>query len=53
VLQPVLGNVSVNQRIRHDCGKAENEEETEGKGGQRRSDKETEVLAHQFAHRAI
>jgi hypothetical protein len=52
VLQPILGNVSINERIGYDCGKAENEKKTESESSERRRKKETEVLAHQFAHRA-
>src|SRR5579863_8175948 len=51
MLQPVLSNVPVNQRIGHDRGKAENEKQTHGNGGDGRSNKEAEVMAHQFAHR--
>ena len=50
VLQPVLGNVAVNEGIGRNCGEAKNEQKPQRDGGQRDEQKEPEMLAHEFAH---
>ena len=50
MLQPVLGDVSINKGIRGYCRKAKNEQKAQGNRRQRRPKKETEMVAHQLAH---
>ena|SRR3984893_14403175 len=50
MLQPVLGNVAVDEGVGRDSGKAENEKKTKRDTRERRDEKEPEMLAQQFAH---
>src|ERR1700674_2661529 len=50
MLQPVLGDVSVNEGIRGHCREAKNEQKAQGNRRKRHPKKETEMVAHQLAH---
>src|ERR1700730_5855027 len=50
MLQPVLGNVAVDERVGRDSGKAENEKKTKQVTRERRDEKKPEMFAQQFAH---
>ena len=50
VLQPVLGDVAVNERVCRDSGKAQNEYQAQRHTCKGRKQKEAEMLAQQFAH---
>ncbi len=50
MLQPILGNVSVNERVSRDCGKAENKQQTQRDTRECGEAKESEMLAHDLAH---
>jgi hypothetical protein len=50
MLQPVFGNITVDERVGRDSGKAENEKETQCDTRERRDKKKSEMLAQQFAH---
>ena len=50
--QPVLGDVTVAERVDGDGGKAKQEEEAQSYSRQRRPKKETRIFAQQFAHAA-
>ena len=51
VLQPILGNVAVDERIVRNPGNPEKEDQPQRERGQRRENEESAVFAHQFAHR--
>ena len=50
MLQPVLGDITVDEGIGGDSGEAKQEEEPQPKRGQRDEQKKSEVLAHELAH---
>ena len=50
MLQPVLGDVAIDEGIGGDRGEAKNEEQPQPERGQRGKQKKSKVLAHKLAH---
>ncbi len=50
MLQPVLGDIAVHERVGGDGGKSKNEQKPQRDGGQRDKQKKAQVLAHKLAH---
>jgi len=50
MLQPVLGNIAVDERVARDSGKPKNEQQAQRDSGEDRDQKEAEMFAQQFAH---
>src|SRR5207245_7063539 len=52
VLQPVFGNVAVNERIRSDSWKTKNKEQPQRNPSENCKEQVAEILAHELAHAA-
>jgi hypothetical protein len=52
VLEPVLGDVTVNEGIGYDAGKAEDENQPQQYGSGRKDQEKSQISANQFAHEA-
>jgi hypothetical protein len=50
MLQPVLRNVAIDERVARDSRKPKNEQKTQRGSGESRDQKETGMFAQQFAH---
>jgi hypothetical protein len=50
VLEPILSQIAVNERVIGDAGKAKDENESQQQSGCCGEQEETEMLAHQVAH---
>jgi len=50
MLQPVLSDITIDERVSRDSRKAENEKQTQRDTSEGRDEKKTKMLAQQFAH---
>jgi hypothetical protein len=50
MLQPVLGDVTVDERVVGNGGETKQEQEPQPQGGERDPEKKSEGLAHKLAH---
>ena len=50
VLQPVLGNVTVDEGVGHNSWKAKNEKQPQQQSGRGKKQEKTQISANQFGH---